>query len=202
MSLKHSYTLIAPLYDLVVSKATHSIRKASLKQLDTLSNVGDRILIAGIGTGLDIPHLPPDRLYTGIDLTQSMLTKAKHRKGSVDIKLELGDAMYLTYEDNSFDLVVMHLILAVVPNPALALQEAQRVVKEQGHIIILDKFLQPGQLALIRRLINPVIRHIATQTTVVFEHQLAECENLKLISDDPVLAGGWFRKIVVKKQSN
>lgn len=202
MGLKHSYTLIAPFYDLIVAKATHSIRKASLQQIEELSKLDDNILITGIGTGLDIPHLPANRRYTGIDLTQGMLTKAEHRKGNVDIKLELGDAMRLSYEDASFDMVVMHLILAVVPDPTRALQEAQRVVKNQGNIIILDKFLKPGQLAFMRRLANPIIRHIATQTTVVFEHQLAKCPNLYLVADEPVLAGGWFRRIVLKKQVN
>ena len=202
MGLKHSYTLIAPFYDLVVAKATHFIRKASLQQLEELSKPGDKILITGIGTGLDIPHLPANRSYTGVDLTQSMLSKAEHRKGNIEIKLELGDAMQLPYEDASFDLVVMHLILAVVPNPTRALQEAQRVVKDCGYIIVLDKFLKPGQLALMRRLANPFIRHIATQTVVVFEHQLAECPYLELVTDEPVLAGGWFRRIVLKKQSS
>ncbi|WP_455200224.1 class I SAM-dependent methyltransferase [Kaarinaea lacus] len=200
MGLKHSYTLIAPFYDLIVAKATHSIRKASLQQIEDLSKPDDKILITGIGTGLDIPHLPSNRSYTGIDLTQSMLSKAERRKGNVDINLELGDAMHLPYDDASFDLIVMHLILAVVPNPTLALQEAQRVVKNEGYVIILDKFLKPGQLAVLRRLANPIIRHIATQTTVVFEHELAKCPYLKLVVDEPVLAGGWFRRISLKKQ--
>ncbi|HEY5601905.1 MAG TPA: methyltransferase domain-containing protein [Gammaproteobacteria bacterium] len=199
MGLKHSYTLIAPFYDLVVEKATHAIRKASLQQLTQLSRPGDSILITGIGTGLDIPHLPSDRQYTGIDLTPGMLKKAQLRKADVNINLQLADAMNLPFRDASFDLVVMHLILAVVPNPQRALQEAQRVTKTHGHVLILDKFLKPGQLALLRRLANPIIRHIATQTTVVFEHLLEECPSLAQIEDVPVLAGGWFRRIVLQK---
>lgn len=202
MGLKHSYTFIAPFYDLVVEKATHSIRKTSLQQIQHLSQPDDRVLITGIGTGLDIPHLPPDRHYTGIDVTPSMLRKAERRRGSTNITLQLGDAMKLPFEDASFDLIVMHLILAVVPNPQLALLEAQRVVKPHGHILILDKFLRPGQLALMRRLANPVIKHIATQTTVVFEHLLEECAELRKVEDEPVLAGGWFRRILLQKTKN
>lgn len=199
MALKHSYTLIAPLYDLVVEKATHKIRKNSLQQIEHLSRPGDKILITGIGTGLDIPHLPADRLYTGIDVTPGMLRKAERRKGNTNIILQIGDAMSLPFEDESFDLVVMHLILAVVPNPEMALLEAQRVVKANGHIFILDKFLKPGQLAIMRRMVNPIIRHIATQTTVVFEHLLKKCAHLKKIEDKPVLASGWFRRILLQK---
>lgn len=199
MGLKHSYTVIAPIYDLIVAKATQSIRKTSLQQIERLSGPGDNILITGIGTGLDIPHLPFDRHYFGIDITQGMLKRAEQRKGNLKLTLKLGDAMQLPFGDNTFDLVVMHLILAVVPDPTQALQEAQRVVKNQGHIIILDKFLKPGQLALLRRLINPFIRHLATQTTVVFEQELAQCPDLTLVTDQPVLAGGWFRRIVLQK---
>jgi len=199
MALKHSYTLIAPFYDLVVAKATHKIRKASLQQIGLLSQPDDKILITGIGTGLDIPHLPADRHYCGIDVTPKMLRKAERRKGSTNITLQIGDAMNLPFEDESFDLIVMHLILAVVPDPKLALLEAQRVVKTNGHILVLDKFLKPGQLAIMRRLVNPIIRHIATQTTVVFEHLLEECVHLNKIEDKPVLASGWFRRILLEK---
>ena len=204
MGLKHSYSLIAPIYDLVVSKATHAIRKTSLQQIQHLSHPGDNVLITGIGTGLDIPHLPQDRHYVGVDLTPRMLKKAQHRLGEseIDIELKLGDAMQLPFEDSSFNVVVMHLILAVVPDPTRALQEAQRVVKENGHVIILDKFLKPGQLALLRRVVNPFIKHIATQTTVVFEHELQECPQLTLIQDEPALAGGWFRRIVLQKKQS
>lgn len=199
MALKHSYTIIAPFYDLAVSGATHAMRKASLRQLELYTRERDKILISGIGTGLDIPHLPAGRKYTGIDITPGMLKKAERYTGKTDITLDVGDVMKLPYANASFDAVVMHLILAVVPNPHLALKEAQRVVKTQGYIIILDKFLKPGQLAPLRRLVNPLIRHIATQTTVVFEQLLEQCPHLSVVSDEPALAAGWFRRIVLQK---
>ena len=55
MSLRRSYTLLAPVYDLAVDRATRQIRRASL---DSLPRQPGRILLAGIGTGLDLPHLP------------------------------------------------------------------------------------------------------------------------------------------------
>ena len=195
MGLKHSYSLMAPFYDLVVASATHSLRKNSIQQLNSLSSEDDRILIAGIGTGLDIPHLPPGRKYVGIDLTPAMLAKARRLAHNIDIDLQIGDVMALPYRDDSFDVVLMHLIVAVVASPARALEEAQRVLKKQGHLIILDKFLKRGQRAPVRRLFNPLVRHIATQTNVVFEDQLEKCPKLQVISDEPVLAGGWFRRI-------
>lgn len=199
MALKHSYTVIAPFYDLAVSAATHHMRKTSIEQLEQYTHPGDKLLLSGIGTGLDIPHLPADRRYTGIDITPAMLKKAQRYTDKIDIDLQVGDVMELPFDDNEFDAVVMHLILAVVPNPLRALQEAQRVVKDQGYIFVLDKFLKPGQQAPLRRLINPVIRHIATQTNVVFEELREGCPLLKVVKDEPALAAGWFRRIVLQK---
>ncbi len=197
MTLKYSYTLIAPLYDLLIEKATIAPRKRSLKSLDHKGI--DKVLIAGIGSGLDIPHLPTGIQYTGIDLTPAMIARAQSKIGHHDIVLQQGDVMSLPYDDNHFDAVVMHLILAVVPNPALALLEAERVVKPNGKIIIFDKFLKQGELAFFRRMLNILLRHIATRTDVVFEQQLKQCKYLKVIEDRPALAGGWFRQIRLQK---
>ena len=199
MGLKHSYSLLAPFYDLVVAKATHPLRTNSIRQLNELTSPGDIVLIAGIGTGLDIPLLEPGRDYFGVDITRAMLLKAKKHIRESSVNLQVGDVMKLPYKDNTFDAVVMHLIVAVVGNPTRALLEAQRVLKENGHLIVLDKFLKPGQLALVRRFINPIIRNIATQTNVTFEEHLNHCNQLKVIKDEPVLAGGWFRRIHLKK---
>lgn len=199
MGLKHSYSLLAPFYDLVVAKATHPLRSNSIQQLNSLTSPGNTVLLSGIGTGLDIPLLTPDRNYFGIDLAHAMLIKAKKHIRETRVNLQVGDVMKLPYKDNSFDAVVMHLIVAVVGNPTLALLEAERVLKEKGHLIVLDKFLKPGQLALVRRLINPVMRNVATQTSVTFENHLHHCSKLKVVSDQPVLAGGWFRRILLTK---
>ncbi len=198
MSLKHSYTLLAPIYDYIVKPAFVELRKKNLRQLNPVEN--EKILLTGIGTGLDIPWLPHGPRYTGIDLTPAMLERARQQIGSRDdIELKIADAMQMPFADNHFDTIIMHLILAVVPDSQRALQEAQRVLRPGGRILILDKFIRPGQLAISRRLLSIFLRHIATRTDVVFEPLLAQCPQLKLIRDDPALAKGWFRYIELQK---
>ena len=200
MALKHSYSLLAPLYDLAVKGPLNQARKRSIARLPDIA--GKTVLINGIGTGLDLEYLPPGARYTGSDITPLMLKRAQKRadQTGVAIRLECADSQQLPFANESFDIVLMHLILAVVPDPARALQEADRVLKNNGSIYILDKFLRPGQAAPVRRGLNTVLRHIATRTDVVFEEVLAHSANLHLVSDDPALAGGWFRLIELVKK--
>ncbi len=200
MSLKHSYTFLAPIYDYLVEPTFADLRRKNLSCLKHAEN--EDILLTGIGTGLDIPWLPAGPLYTGIDLTPAMLVHARKQiAGRKDIKLEVGDAMQLPFDNEHFDTIIMHLILAVVPDSHRALQEAQRVLRPGGRILILDKFIRPGQWALSRRLLSIFLRHIATRTDVVFEPLLAQCPQLTLIRDEPALAKGWFRYIELQKET-
>jgi ubiquinone/menaquinone biosynthesis C-methylase UbiE len=198
MSLRHTYTLIAPLYDLFIAAASRSVRAASLRQLPQQGSLN--ILINGIGTGLDLPHLPPCHRYTGLDLTAAMLKRAKPRSGGLRLDLVQGNSMSLPFASECFDYAVLHLILAVVPDPLACLRETARVVKPSGNILILDKFLKPGEPAWIRRTLNLLAQHTVTRLDVVFEEVLAGVPGLKLEADAPVLAGGWFRSIRLVKE--
>lgn len=201
MSLRTSYTLIAPVYDAIVENATSSMRYKSLQRIRHRNN--NSILIVGIGSGLDIPHLDKSFHYTGCDLTPAMLHKARARallRADLNIKLELSDAMDLHYQNNQFDVVIMHLILTIVPDSLAALSEAIRVLKPGGQILILDKFLKPGEWAIGRRILNFVLKHIATKTNVVFEELAGNCNSISLVSDQPVSMSGWFRYIELTKQ--
>ncbi len=198
MALRHSYTLLAPLYDKLVTRGTAPMRQSSLAQLPEVG--GKSILLAGVGTGLDFPYLPRGANYVGVDITPAMLQRATQaRPADLNVELQVADVQQLPFKNDQFDHVILHLILAVAPDSGKTLQEAARVVKPDGTIFILDKFLHRGQLALTRRLLNLLLRHIATRTDVIFEDVLDTCPNLQLRSDIPTMAGGWFRRIVLQK---
>ena len=111
-----------------------------------------------------------------------------------------GDSMALPFAEESFDYVVLHLIVAVVPHPEHCLAEAARVLKAGGKIFIFDKFLRPGERAWLRRSLSMVVAKLATRLDVVFEEVLANTPGLSVLSDEPVLAGGWFRLIELQKK--
>ena len=197
MSLQFSYTLIAPFYDAAIRRATSKIRAQSLKQLPDDGRLN--ILINGIGTGLDLPYLPPTHDYIGLDLTAAMLQRTRSRSGNLQIHLVQGNSLNLPFADNCFDYAVLHLILAVVPDPVQCLKETARVLKTGGEILLLDKFLRRNERAWFRRALNPLAARIATRLDVVFEEVLESVPGLKVESDVPVLANGWFRNIRMVK---
>jgi phosphatidylethanolamine/phosphatidyl-N-methylethanolamine N-methyltransferase len=196
VALHHSYRLFAPAYDFFIRRASESARAASLARLP--AGAGARVLVVGIGTGLDAPHLPPGNANVGIDLTAAMLARVPRGAG---LALVRGDAMRLPFADEAFDFVVLHLIVAVVPHPDRCLAEAERVLRLGGRALVLDKFLRPGEQAPLRRALNALTRHVATRLDVVFEEALAAAPRLAVESDEPVLAGGWFRSIALVKRA-
>lgn len=199
--LRRAYTFWAPIYDALIDSATtRRVRRRSIELMRDWS--GKKVLIDGVGSGLDLPFLPHDADYTGIDITPAMLVRARRRaqRCGCPIRLMTGNAMSLPFDDGEFDRVVMHLILAVVPDPARALCEAARVLKPGGEILILDKFLRPGQRAPLRRALNVLTRRIATRTDVVFEDTWAKCPGLIIEHDAPAFLKGWFRHIILRKE--
>jgi ubiquinone/menaquinone biosynthesis C-methylase UbiE len=195
MGLQHTYRFIAPIYDAAVAAATDEPRRASLAHLGTR---GLRVLVAGIGTGLDVPLLPRGNRYVGIDLTRAMLARVPRDRD--DLSLVEGSVLDLPFRDASFDAAVLHLILAVVPDPPRCLAEVERTLAPGGRVLVLDKFLRPGQRALVRRTLSPLVRRIATRLDVVFEDALRAAPSLIVESDEPALARGWFRRIRLVKQ--
>jgi phosphatidylethanolamine/phosphatidyl-N-methylethanolamine N-methyltransferase len=201
--LRSSYSLIAPIYDLVIARALRRARARSLMSLETAT--AGRVLLSGVGTGLDLPLLPSIHQYTGLDFNAAMLSRARQRgaglrNSGLQVEWVLGDAMALPFDDGQFDHVVLHLILAIVPRSELCLGEAARVVKAGGTIIVFDKFLRPNSLALMRRALTPLSRRLATRMDVVFEEVAREVPQLEVVRDLPLLAGGWFRAIVLRKK--
>jgi len=197
VSLKHSYTLIAPFYDAFLDAATRGARRRSVAGLEGAPPL--EVLVNGIGTGLDLPHLPSQHRYVGVDLTRAMLKKALPRAAALDFRPVQGDAQRLPFADARFDAVVLHLILAVVPDPLRCLRESARVTRPGGTLLVFDKFLRPGERAAWKRALNPFSRRVATRLDVVFEEVLAGVPDLQLVSNAPALASGWFRLIRLVK---
>ena len=195
--LRLSYSLIAPFYDALIEYPMRKARQRSLALLPAIKP--NRVLLCGVGTGLDLPILPDLHVYTALDFNAAMLARAKSRGKNLNIDFILGDCMTLPFQEAQFDHVILHLIVAVVPDPRSCLSEAVRVLKPGGTIIIFDKFLQPSQSAPVRRLFNGISRRLATRMDVAFEDVLQSAPELEIKHNIPMLANGWFRSILLHK---
>jgi len=129
------YTVWAPAYDAIVRVAGFDAgRRLSIDRLCLAPS--DRVLIVGAGTGLDLDFLPSNVHVTAIDVTPAMLKHLEQRVAGTgrSVTTRIMDARQLAFPDSSFDAVVMHLILAVMPQPERGLSEAVRVLKPGGRV--------------------------------------------------------------------
>ena len=156
---------------------------------------GESVLIIGAGTGLDLEFLPPGIEITAIDLTPNMLAKLERRAASlnIDVRASVMDAQALEFPDHCFDCVLLHLILAVVPDPLACIREASRVLKSDGRVSVFDKFLaDDARPSLPRQALNRVTRFIATDINRQLG-PLLQAADLELERIQSAGFGGLFR---------
>jgi ubiquinone/menaquinone biosynthesis C-methylase UbiE len=134
---KHQYSRTARIYDWYASGLFSKLRKREFELAQI--QPGQRVLVVGIGTGLDLPYLPVTAQVTGIDLSPEMLNKAKLKAGQHDAVFFEMNAERLEFDDETFDVIVMNLVLSIVGDPKRAISEANRVLKRSGSVWILHK---------------------------------------------------------------
>lgn len=186
------YTLWSPGYDLVVGRLG-ALRRRSIDGLRLVA--GERVLIVGAGTGLDLPLLPAGLSVLATDLTPAMLAHARARCRA-GMELRVMDAQRLELPDASFDAAILHLIVAIVPDPAACLREAARVVRPGGRIAVLDKFVPDGETpSLLRRAANVLAAPLATDLTRRFGDVLRDARAPLRVESDESAWGGFFRLV-------
>ena len=197
------YTVWAPAYDAIAGAAGFdTARRASIDRLRLASS--DRVLLVGAGTGLDLEFLPSNVHVTATDVTPAMLKQLERRAADVNraVTARIMDARHLAFPDSSFDGVVMHLILAVMPEPERGLREAVRVLKPGGRIAVFDKFLGHDERpSLKRRLLNAIAKPLFSDLNRSLGPLIAGT-SLVLEHDDPVAFGKTYRVVTFMKPDN
>ena len=195
------YTFWAPWYDALVAAADFGrARQRSIQGLGL--QPGAQVLLVGAGTGLDLEYLPRDVTVTAVDITPAMLERCRRRAKQLGIAVDaqVMDARQLTFDDDAFDAVVFHLVLAVMPEPERGLREAERVLKPGGRVAVFDKFLGDEERApLVRCLGNLVTKALFSSDLNRRFGPLVRRTALAVTRDEPIAFGGLFRVVTLKK---
>ncbi|MGK5740366.1 class I SAM-dependent methyltransferase [Micromonospora sp. URMC 103] len=98
------------------------------------------VLEVAVGTGLNLPHYPPQVRLTGVEWSPRMLAIARRRAAELgrDVDLRPGDAQALDLADASFDTVVCTFSLCAIPDERRALDEMRRVLRPGGLLLLAD----------------------------------------------------------------
>jgi phosphatidylethanolamine/phosphatidyl-N-methylethanolamine N-methyltransferase len=172
------YEKLASVYDLIFGPTLHPGRLVARDRMGI--KAADRILEVGVGTGINASLYPRNCQITGIDLSSSMLDKARERvarEGLRHVRLFEMDAARLTFADDSFDIVYAPYLVSVVPDPIQVAREMKRVCRPGGTIIILNHFRSANPvLSRFERAISPFTVHIGFKSDLDLPAFLAQAE--------------------------
>ena len=141
------FSSVASKYDVMndaMSLGIHRIWKDAM--MDWLApRAGQKLLDVAGGTG-DISFRFLKRAGSGhatvLDLTEPMLIEGRKRAEAAQLDNSLdwivGDAMALPFEDNTFDVYTISFGIRNVTRPQEALNEAYRVLKPGGRLMVLE----------------------------------------------------------------
>lgn len=181
------YEKLSKVYDLIFGPTLHPGRLVALDRMGI--RPGDRILEVGVGTGINTSLYPVNCHVTGVDLSSSMLEKARERvarEGLRHVRLLEMDAQRLTFADDSFDIVYAPYLVSVVPDPVQVVREMRRVCKPGGKIIILNHFRSANPiLSRVERAISPLTVHVGFKSDLDLPGFLAQA-GLRPISIEKV----------------
>jgi phosphatidylethanolamine/phosphatidyl-N-methylethanolamine N-methyltransferase len=140
--VRTAYRRWAGIYDASFGGISAYGRRAAVQTVNALP--GRRVLEAGVGTGLALPHYAPGKRVVGIDLSADMLARARARVAEeqlagVEALYEM-DAEATEFADAEFDIAVAMFVASVVPHPRRLIAELRRVVRPGGRILFVNHF--------------------------------------------------------------
>lgn len=170
-SVAAAYDKWAPIYDLVFGNVFATGRALSIAAAE---QVGGRILEVGVGTGISLPRYSKDVRLVGVDISDSMLDKARERTRRLNLEnveqIRVMDAEAMDFATGEFDVVVAQYVVTAVPNPEKALDEFLRVLRPGGEIVITTRIsADKGIRDRIEKLLMPVTSKLGWRTEFPWE---------------------------------
>ena len=176
---KKIWDLYAPIYKRAM-QADHRIYEFMYGRIPEAIR-GKEVLEIATGPGLLAKHVAPAaKRMIATDYSDGMLAEAEKGECPENLTFEIADAMALPYAEDSFDAVLIANALHVLPDPAKALREIDRVLRPGGTLIA-PNFVEHRGTILSR-----VWSGILQIAGVRFEHQWTAGEYLRFLEEN-----GW-----------
>jgi phosphatidylethanolamine/phosphatidyl-N-methylethanolamine N-methyltransferase len=199
------YERWAPFYDKVYNRL---LSDAHRQTAQAAAKAGPNILEIGVGTGLVLPYYPAHSRVIGVDLSEHMLQRAQEKARALPhVKLIAAmDACRLGFADEQFDAVAFPFVITLVPNPEQALNEALRVLKPGGLLVISSKLSDDmGVIAKVESLIAPLMKKVGWSSDFRVS-RIAEWANekdrMRFENVTPLFPAGFFKLVTMRKRRN
>jgi len=125
---------------------------------------GEVVLDLGSGGGLDCflaaQKVGPRGRVIGVDMTPEMIDRARVNMAKFNhknVEFRLGEIENLPVADNAIDAVISNCVINLSPNKRRVFEEAFRVLKPQGRLMISDIVLSKKLPVAIRRSVEAYI---------------------------------------------
>ena len=167
------------------------------KLFEEINNLpSGQLLEIGVGNG---KHLPLYKIHkiTGIDTSLNMLEIArKQKKENVELMQMNGES--LSFQDQSFDYVILSHVIAVVDNPETLLEETYRVLKPDGKIFILNHFTPNNWVRYIDYSFQFVSKLFHFKS-VFYIHGLTAIKKFRLLKEISFGGLSYFKLLIYSK---